>query len=151
MKRLIQITLISFCASSLFACADLNNESVGTMTGGILGGVLGSTIGHGSGTTVAIIGGTILGSFLGNQVGKSMDEVDKMKFNSALEKTPTSQTYTWHNPDNGNTYTVQPTRTTMQAGKACRNFTTTANMAGHYENINGRACRNKNGQWQIVS
>lgn len=151
MIKINQLLLILFCLTTLIACSDMNNELAGGIAGGVAGGALGSTIGHGSGKSAAIIGGTIIGSVLGSRVGRSMDEVDRMKLNTALESTPTNQSYSWNNPDKRSSYSVTPTKTVVSDGQPCRNFTTSANINGRYETVHGRACRDQNGSWKMVS
>lgn len=151
MNKISQILFISLFSCTLIACSEVNNELAGGVAGGVLGGALGSTVGKGTGKSAAIIGGAIVGSLLGSRVGKSMDDVDRMKMSTALESTPTNTSYEWHNPDNNRDYTVTPTRTVVHNGRPCRDFTTTANIDGRYETVHGRACRNHNGQWQVVN
>ena len=49
MKKSLTAVLVLFCSTSLVGCANLSNQDVGTVTGGIAGGLLGSTVGGGSG------------------------------------------------------------------------------------------------------
>jgi surface antigen len=148
MNKLTVTALAGLLTISLGACT---NQEVGTVTGGVLGGAIGTQIGGGTGQTIAIIGGTMIGSLIGGKIGKSMDDVDRMKANQALEKTPTNQSTSWSNPDNGNKYTVTPTKTyTNSAGSPCRQYTTTAVIEGKREELQGTACRDANGQWKAV-
>lgn len=145
MKKYFIGTVSLIFTLSLAAC---NNQDIGTLTGGALGGALASSVGGGHGKTAAIIGGTLLGAFIGGAIGKSMDDVDKMKAQQALETTPTNKATTWKNPDSGNVYTLTPTKTyTSSAGQACRNYTTSAIMDGHQQEIQGTACRDSAGHW----
>lgn len=150
MKKWAERVAVATVVMGLVGC-NVTNQDVGVVTGGALGGVLGSTIGHGTGKTVAIIGGSLLGAWIGSSIGKSMDKVDQMKFNQALETAPTNKPYNWQNPDNGNTFTVVPTATVVTNGQPCREFTTTANIGGKNEKIYGRACRDASGQWKVIS
>ncbi len=130
----------------------INKQGVGAVTGGALGGVLGSQVGQGNGRTAAIIAGTLGGALIGGSIGKSMDTVDQMKANQALESNRSNQTSTWTNPDNNNTYAVTPTRTFTGAnGQPCRDFSTNATIGGQNQAVNGTACRDSSGQWRIVS
>ena len=149
MKKMTMVLMTGAIALGLGACT---NQEMGTLGGGALGGALGSQIGGGTGKTVAIIGGTMLGAIVGGKIGKSMDDVDQMKANQALEKTPTNQSTSWNNPDNGNRYTVTPTQTyTNTSGQPCRNYTTTAIIDNQRQEITGTACRDANGNWRAVS
>ena len=155
MQKALKSLLCIFMAALLTACAGMSNQDVGTLTGGVLGGVLGSRFGGGSGKVAAAIGGTLLGAYLGGAIGQSMDKTDQLSMNQALEKTPTNQAYSWHNPDSKNRYTVTPTRTYYKnvggRSEPCRRFVTTAIIHGKAEKIKGTACRQANGNWRVVS
>lgn len=155
MRRLWQCMTVVCLGLVLVGCQEgggISKQGVGAVTGGALGGVLGSQVGGGNGKTAAIIAGTLGGALIGGSIGKSMDTVDQMKANQALESNRSNQTSTWTNPDNSNTYAVTPTRTFTGAnGQPCRDFTTNATINGQNQLINGTACRDSNGQWRIVS
>lgn len=132
-------------------CQQVRNEEVGTVVGGALGGLAGAHVGGGKGRIVAAVAGAVAGAYLGGKVGKSMDELDRIKANQALEATPTGQTSTWRNPDTGNSYTVTPTQTyTDNGGAPCRDYTTEAWIDGQREIIKGTACRQPDGTWRAV-
>jgi surface antigen len=138
----ILIVTLAGCEQGRFT-----NQDAGVVIGGVAGGLLGNTIGGGSGRTVATVAGAALGAMIGGSVGRSMDSVDKMNVQSALETQPDSRPSTWVNPNNNVRYTVTPTKTTSAAGTYCRNYKMQAIIDGKSEFINGRACRNANGQW----
>lgn len=141
-----------FVLGLLTACSNINKQDIGAATGAVIGGVAGSTVGKGHGKTAATIAGTVLGGFLGGSIGHSMDEVDQLKMNQALESNRTNQPTSWTNPDNHNNYSVTPTRTfTGPNGEPCRDFTTTAIVGGQKQSIYGTACRDSAGKWRIVS
>ena len=117
-------------------------------TGAILGGVVGHQIGGGSGQTVATIGGAALGAFVGSRVGRKMDNNDQRKTAEALEKSPNDRATTWRNPDTGQTYSVTPTHTYTSPSGPCRDFTTTTQIDGHQEVVQGTACRQPDGTWK---
>jgi len=149
MKKLTVASLsLSFL---LVGCANVNNEGVGALSGGVIGGLLGSQFGGGSGKVMAAAGGALLGAFLGSQIGKSMDKVDQMQMQRALETAPTGKSVGWSNPDTGNRYTVQPTRTYYHEHLPCREYTTKAWIDGQSQLIRGSACRQADGSWRVVS
>ena len=136
-------------ALALPACENPpTKEQTGTVAGAVVGGVVGSTIGGGTGRTVAILAGTIAGGMIGNRIGQKMDEADRIKAGQALESTPTGKASSWKNPDNGNTYTVTPTRTTQTGDGPCRDFTVVGTVEGKAETVNGTACRQPDGTWK---
>lgn len=147
--RLSLVALLS--ASLLASCAELNNSDVGTITGGVIGGLVGSQFGGGTGQVAAAAGGALVGAMIGDRIGQTMDKVDRMEMQKALETTKSGNAVTWKNPDTGTRYVVRPTKTYYRSSQPCREYTTTAIIDGKKEVIHGKACRDKNGQWQTVS
>jgi len=125
-------------------------EQGGMIVGGILGGVLGSQVGGGSGRTVATILGTIAGVAIGGEVGRSMADTDRLKTAHTLESVRTGVSSRWVNPDTGNSYVVEPTRTYDQAGSPCREYTVDATIGRSRERVIGTACRQPDGSWQAT-
>ena len=149
MNKLIIVTLSA--SMLLTGCADMNNEGVGTISGGVVGGLLGSQFGSGSGKVAAAAGGALLGAFLGGRIGKYMDRQDQLEVQRALETAPTGRAIVWTNPDSGNRYTVIPTRTYYHQEQPCREYTTRAMIGGKSEQIYGKACRQADGSWRVIS
>lgn len=145
MKKLILASLVF--SLGLSACT-VNNEDVGTVTGGVVGGLIGSQFGGGSGKVMAAAGGALLGAMLGGRIGQTMDKVDRLEMQKALETMPTGGSVNWKNPDNGNRYTVNATRTYYHHEQPCREYTTTANIGGRIERVYGTACRQADGSWR---
>jgi uncharacterized protein YcfJ len=84
--RLIALSALISSALVLTGCQNQpTKEEQAGLIGAIAGGLLGSQVGDGNGKKAAIIAGTILGHHLGSSVGRTMDEVDRMKANQALE------------------------------------------------------------------
>lgn len=135
----------------LVGCSQVTNEGVGTVTGGVVGGLLGSQFGGGSGKVAAAAGGAVLGAFLGGKIGQYMDRQDKMEMQRALETAPTGDAISWKNPDNGNQYSVKPTRTYYLNQQPCREYITHAVIGGKTQQIYGKACRQADGSWRVVS
>jgi len=129
-----------------------NRDLLGALIGGAGGAALGSTIGKGDGQTTAIIGGAILGILVGGSIGQTMDEIDQNCIGQALEHAPDGQTIAWQNPTSDTQYEIMPTRTVQVAdGRYCREYTTTAVVAGKTQQVYGRACRQLDGSWEIQS
>jgi surface antigen len=125
---------------------------LGTVIGGGLGGILGSKIGGGKGRTAAIIGGTVIGSFVGGNVGRSMDRVDRLKVGQTLEYVPSRESVRWRNPDTLTTYEVTPLTTYRNTdGRYCREYRTTAVVAGKRQQLYGTACRQPDGSWRVMN
>jgi len=149
MKKLAVATL----SLSVFlgGCAQVTNEGIGTVTGGVVGGLLGSQFGSGSGKVAAAAGGALLGAFLGGRIGQYMDRQDRMEMQHALETAPIGRAVSWKNPDNGNRYTVKPTRTYYTNQQPCREYITNASIGGKTQQIYGKACRQADGSWRVMS
>jgi surface antigen len=146
------VVLLLAAALAVGACeTPPTKEQKGAVAGAVVGGVVGSTIGGGSGRTAAIVVGTVAGALIGGHIGKQMDEADRLKAAQALENTPTGRHTTWRNPDNGNQYTVTPTRTyEASTGAPCREYTIDATVDGKPDKVKGSACRQADGTWKSM-
>lgn len=149
MKKIVIATLTATLLFNLTGCDTIRKQDIGVVTGGVAGGLLGSQFGHGTGKLFAVGAGTLLGAYLGGAIGKSMDEQDQLKAQLALEKNRTQEPTTWRNPDNGNQYTVTPKKTVKRAGRYCREYTMTADIAGKKQQTYGTACRQPDGTWKV--
>lgn len=126
--------------------------NLGTLLGAVAGGLGGSQIGKGDGKIAATIGGVLLGAMIGNALGRQMDGPDQGCLAQTLERAPTGQPIVWDNPDAGTRYQVVPTRTWEQApGNYCRAYTTTVFIGNRMEQVEGTACRQPDGAWQIMN
>ena len=149
--------MIGILCLALTSCAEgREGETIGTVAGGALGALLGSQIGGGKGQLAAIAIGAIAGAWGGSELGKKMDEEDKVyaqrTAQDAMEYNKADQTSTWRNPDSGNSGTVTPVQTYENAaGKNCREFETSIFVDGEQEKGTGTACRQPDGTWQIES
>lgn len=154
MKKFHLLSTIMVVAVSISSCSSSNyspNEQAGVVIGGLLGGVAGKQVGKGSGRTAAIIVGTLIGSQIGGAIGQSMDETDRLKTSHALENVRTGVTTTWRNPDTNYNYSVTPTRTYESQTGQCREYTIDAIIGDKKEKIYGKACRQPDGSWKVVS
>jgi surface antigen len=148
--KTIKLSILSL-ALVLSGCQSITNEGVGTVTGGVVGGLIGSQFGGGAGQVAAAAGGALLGAFLGGKIGQYMDRQDKLEMQRALETSPVGKSVSWKNPDNGNQYSVKPTRTYYQREQPCREYVTRAIIAGKVQQIYGKACRQADGSWRVAS
>lgn len=149
--------IIATLCLALTACAEgREGETIGSVAGGALGAVLGSQFGGGKGQLAAVAIGAIAGAWAGSELGKKLDEEDKVyaqrTAQDAMEYNKAGQTSTWRNPDSGNSGTVTPVQTyENSAGKDCREFETSIFVEGEQEKGTGTACRQPDGTWQIES
>ncbi len=124
-----------------------------TVLGGVLGGATGAAIGSkiGDGSTEAVIGGTIIGVLVGGVIGNYMDQIDQNCVGQILEHAEDGESIRW-NDAQGDDYRVEPVRTYQTDGGAyCREYTTTAVVGGRTRETYGRACRQPDGSWKLVS
>ncbi len=157
-KTVKAYVLVGVMLFGLGACAEAQQNpkgTVGAVLGGAGGGLIGSKIGGGKGQLAATAIGTIAGALLGYQIGKSMDDVDRLKSSQAtqkaLETAPTGTPTTWQNPDTGNSGQITPTKTyTDSAGQNCREYQHEVTIGGKPETVIGTACRQADGTWRIV-
>ena len=153
MKTNYQLHLLLIMLLMLDGCSTTQgpNENTGMVIGGILGGALGHQIGDGRGQTIATVMGAVIGTVIGGNVGRSMDETDQLKVSHSLETVRTGVPTVWVNPDTNNQYTVKPLKTYYYDRSPCREYQIEAMVAGKKELIYGKACRQADGSWQVVT
>jgi surface antigen len=150
MKKIAVILTSLFVSIGLVGCSNVTNQDMGTLAGGVAGGLLGSQLGGGTGKLVAIGAGTLAGAYIGNKLGKNMDDTDKAKMNQAFENNQAGQPAYWRNNNTGTSYVVTPTQNvTVDGNQYCREYRSTAVVAGKKQQIYGTACRQPDGSWQI--
>ncbi|MCS3903243.1 surface antigen [Methylohalomonas lacus] len=147
--KTIRHALIAAALVTLAGCAGhgMNKEGIGTLAGAGLGGWAGSTVGSGSGQLVGVAVGTLAGAMIGGSVGRSMDEVDRMKISRALETSPSYSETRWRNPDSGAAYSVTPQPAYETASGPCRPYVVDAYIDGRPTEVEGTACRQPDGAW----
>ncbi len=129
-----------------------NRDLIGGLLGGAAGGLAGAQIGSGKGQLAAVAAGTLLGFLVGNNIGRSMDEADQACLTQTLEHAENGQEIVWNNPDSGARYQVTPTKTIhVTENRYCREYTTTAVIGGKTQDTYGKACRQPDGSWRLVS
>ncbi|PCJ29713.1 MAG: hypothetical protein COA94_00625 [Rickettsiales bacterium] len=154
MKSISKLFLLIFTIVSLQSCQNMNKQGGGTLIGGAAGALLGAQFGKGSGKLVAVGIGALAGALVGGQVGKSMDEYDKKLLENssrqALEFSPSGRPVEWKNPDSGNRGSITPTKTFRERGRYCREYTQEVIVGGEKQKAYGKACRQPDGNWQII-
>lgn len=152
MRKILTSTIAIAVSISLVGCSNMSKQDVGTVSGGVIGGLVGSQFGQGGGQMLAIGVGTLAGALIGGAIGKNMDETDKLKMSQALESHNVGQPAYWQNAKTGASYTVTPTRNLSVDGNPyCREYRTTAIIAGKKQQMYGTACRQPDGSWKMVS
>lgn len=155
MKNISKLLLTLFaCVILLQGCQSMNKQGGGTLIGGLAGGLLGSRFGKGEGQLLATGVGAVAGALIGGQIGKSMDEYDKQLLEKssrqALEFSPAGSTVPWQNPDSGNYGSITPTKTFKDGSRYCREYTQEVVVGGQKQKAYGTACRQPDGNWEIV-
>ena len=129
-------------------------ETIGTLGGAAAGGLLGAQFGSGTGKLVATGAGVLIGALIGSEVGRSLDEADRIKANEAIRASydaPIGEKIEWNNPRSGNSGSVVPVRDgTSSSGAYCREYQQTVTVGGKTEQAYGTACRQPDGSWRIV-
>ncbi len=148
MKRFFAGMLVVLTALGLAGCAGMSKQDVGVVTGGAAGALLGSQFGSGSGQSLAIAGGAIVGGLIGGSIGRSMDQQDRMIAQRAVA---TNRDVSWSNPRTRKSYTVKTRGYKKTSRGYCREYVTTATIAGKKQQTYGTACRQPDGTWKVVS
>ncbi len=129
-----------------------DNALFGTVIGAALGAIIGDSVSQGHGKAAVIVGGAVVGGIIGNRVGRSMDAADQHHVTVVLETSRTGRPVEWSNIDNGNRYTMTPTRTYQNSeGEDCRDYTLWGWVDGYEEKLQGTACRDEDGNWRTVT
>lgn len=147
-------------ALALSGCATMSeNETAGTILGGVAGAVVGNKFGKGSGRTAATALGAVIGASVGRNIGQSLDATSRQRAGAAaehaLETAGIGESITWENPSNDGGPARGSATVTRQGsdseGRTCREFQQTVIIGGREEQSYGTACRDGNGDWKIVS
>ena len=152
---LLLASVILSASVILGGCADRGNkETVTAIAGAALGGLLGSQFGGGKGQLATTGLGVLLGALAGSELGRTLDDVDRLKANqaaTAAHTSPIGHGINWNNPETGNRGTVTPVRDGTSAdGLYCREFQQTITVEGKTQIGAGVACRQSDGTWRIV-
>lgn len=146
MKK-IQIITVLLSLFLLSSCMMANKGQMGATGGAAGGALLGQAIGHDTNSTLL---GAAIGGVLGYVIGNEMDKYDRQMLNNVYESTPSGQTKTWVNPDQGNQYQVTPQAPYVSPqNQQCRQAEIRAIINGRPETTYTTACRDMNGQWQL--
>ncbi|MDG2033563.1 MAG: RT0821/Lpp0805 family surface protein [Rhodospirillales bacterium] len=148
----VVMVFISACAQS----QDSQKQTIGTLLGAGAGALIGSQIGGGKGQLAAVAIGALGGAFLGSEVGKSLDDVDRLKAGkaqqAALENNRSGQVTSWRNPDTGHSGAITPKPAVQTpSGEYCRDYEHEIKVAGRTEVAQGTACRKPNGTWRVIN
>jgi len=154
------LLILAVTTGLLTGCASMtgHKQDVGTLLGAATGAGLAADWTSGSdggGRVMAIAAGTLVGSMVGSEIGKALDEQDRMRMararQQALEHYPSGRSSTWQNPDTGHRGAVTPQPAYQNdRGQYCREFTQEIEIGGEVQEGYGTACRQPDGSWKII-
>jgi len=113
----------------------------------------GATVGTAAGSMAVAAGaGTLAGGYFGNRLGSRFDDTARQAAATAERQALTSNAPAdWSDPQSGTSGRVRPLRSfTDAAGRACREYSQTVNIAGRRQSDTGIACRESDGNWTLV-
>ena len=131
-------------------------DPAGVIAGGLIGGLLGNAIGSGGGRTGATVAGVIVGGAVGAALTNNLSCEDRSyaykTYSDGFNAGRSNATYQWQNPRDDHrgqfrvgTYYNDP------AGFRCANYTQSIYVQGRAQQASGKACRQPDGTWVIVS
>ena len=141
-------------------CATMSeNETAGTILGGVAGAVIGNQFGDGKGRTAATALGAVIGATVGREIGHTLDQTSRNRATAAtrraLDTASVGEGITWENPANSGGPAHGTAKITRQGadsqGRTCREYQQTVVIGGKEVQSYGTACRDHNGDWEIVS
>ena len=159
-RKLTTGLLIAALGTALSGCGGMGeNETAGSIIGGVAGAVVGNQFGSGDGKTAATAVGAVIGAMVGGNIGRSLDETSRQRAGAAaheaLETAEIDEPIRWENPDNAGGPAHGSATVTRQGatsdGRTCREFRQTVIIGGREEQSYGTACRDDNGDWKIVT
>ena len=131
-------------------------DPAGVIVGALIGGLLGNAAGRGGGRTGATLAGVVVGGAVGAALTNNLDCEDRSyaykTYYDGFNAGRPNAVYRWSNPRNQHRgefrvvdYYNDP------AGFRCSNYSQTIYIQGRPQEARGRACRQPDGTWAIVS
>ena len=106
----------------------------------------------GAGTAADSIAGTLAGGDFGKRLGSRFDDTARQAAASAERRALADNAPAdWSDPRSGTSGRVRPLRSfTDAAGRECREYSQTVNIAGRSQSDTGIACLQSAGNWSLV-
>jgi surface antigen len=106
----------------------------------------------GAGTAADSIAGTLAGSHFGDRLGSRFDAAARQAAAAAERRALADNAPAdWSDPRSGASGRVRPLRSfTDAAGRECREYSQTVNIAGRSQSDTGIACLQSAGNWSLV-
>ena len=138
------------------SCENSNDKKVfGQIIGAAVGGYVGSKIGSGATKDISVILGGAAGYILGGKIIEILSKKDKEEFNNVIENslnfTPDNSSDYWKSNDNQNiSGEVTPLNNYKIKNKNCRDYKKIIRKNNEIFEENSTACRNKDGNWEVI-
>ena len=131
-------------------------DPAGVIAGALIGGLLGNAAGSGRGRGGATIAGVIVGGAVGAALTSNLDCEDRSyaykTYYDGFNAGRSNAVYRWENPrDNHRGEFRVGTYYNDPAGFRCANYSQTIYVQGRPQEARGRACRQPDGTWAIIS
>lgn len=150
MRKLAAATLVVLVAVTGCTVMDFGSSD---QTGSISGGLVNTPSSASNQKIVVSVTGASLGSLLSARVKEKLNQRDRENVDSAADRSfRKGERVEWSNQKTGRRGYVQPGRIyKATSGNLCRDFTNTILYKDREDVVNGTACQNEDGTWQIVS
>ena len=156
MKKITALVLMM----SIGGCANVGmnrDEMLGTAVGAVLGGIVGYQFGGGViMNSLWATAGTIAGGTAGYVTTRMVMGTDRAAYDRTTQKglaaAGDGEVVGWKNPETGNSGIFRPTNSFYAAdGRLCRQYRATVAFKDGVRSGAGMACRNSDGQWQVLA
>ena len=140
----------------IVSCENTNDKKVfGQIIGAAVGGYVGSKIGSGGTKDISVILGGATGYILGGNIVEILTKQEREEFNNVIEKslnfTPDNASESWQSNENQNINgEVIPLNNYKMKNRDCRDFKKVIRKNNEIFEENSSACRNKDGNWEII-
>jgi len=131
-------------------------DPAGVIAGALIGGLLGNAVSSGGGRTGATVAGVIAGGAVGAALTSNLSCEDRSyaykTYSEGFNAGRPNATYQWQNPrdDHRGEFRVGDYYNDP-AGFRCANYTQNIYIQGRAQQASGKACRQPDGTWAIVS
>ena len=140
----------------IVSCENTNDKKVfGQIIGAAVGGYVGSKIGSGATKDISVILGGAAGYILGGKIVEILSKKEKEEFNNVIENslnyTPDNSSESWQSDENQNlSGEVIPLNNYKIKNRNCRDYKKIIKKNDEVFEENSTACRNKDGNWEII-
>lgn len=145
------VVALAGCASGANGENSGYKKFIGGLTGAAAGGYAGAQFGKGQGKLATTALGVVVGFLGGMAVGNELDEKDKLEASAAMALALNeARTVSWQGQNN-NGGVIRTKRAPKKAGMVCRDYQHYGTIDGEQRQAVGRACKQQDGTWKIVS